>query len=68
MAHSETCPLCGGSGKLKLAGGKPAEQEDIFAKTCHGCGGQGWVTVQDKSHYPITERTPLDFLRERNRL
>ena len=34
MAHAQTCPICGGSGKLP----------DV----CHGCGGKGWVEVADE--------------------
>lgn len=35
MAHSEICPVCGGSGEAKTGA------------TCKGCEGKGWVTVQD---------------------
>ena len=34
MAHAEICPLCKGK-KLNDA-------------ICNGCGGTGWVSVQDK--------------------
>ena len=34
MAHSEICPICKGSGKIKK-------------DTCHGCGGKGWIEVND---------------------
>ena len=30
--HAEKCPVCNGSGRYE-------------EKTCHGCGGLGWVTV-----------------------
>lgn len=32
MAHAEICPVCKGE-----RDGKP----------CHGCGGKGWVTIED---------------------
>ena len=44
MTHAERCPICYGSGKVsdpdygKFTGAQPT-------KTCHGCGGSGWVTV-----------------------
>ena len=43
MVHSELCPVCNGKGKLedmKVTQG---------SKNCHGCGGLGWVVVQDQS-------------------
>lgn len=32
MSHAEKCPVCGGTGKW-------------CSRTCHGCNGQGWITV-----------------------
>ena len=32
MSDARLCPVCSGKGKYK-------------EKTCHGCGGQGWVIV-----------------------
>lgn len=40
MNHAELCPVCQGHGKV--AG----------FKTCHGCCGIGWVTVQDQPAMP----------------
>jgi DnaJ-class molecular chaperone len=45
MAHAEKCPVCYGSGRVKV--GYPLATIDYGDKTCHGCGGTGWVTVQD---------------------
>jgi len=39
MSHAEICPVCKGKGK-------------IDDKPCHGCGGLGWITIQD-NNYPI---------------
>ena len=53
MSHSEKCPVCGGSGKYKSL-----ELPMLKEETCHGCGGAGWVTVQDTPifwPYPTTE-------------
>lgn len=38
MAHAEKCPVCNGKGK-------------IDDKTCHGCGGTGWIVIQDAPIY-----------------
>jgi len=49
MAHSEVCPVCRGRGIVEA---HPEWQTDINASTpkpCHGCGGLGWVSVQDES-------------------
>lgn len=35
MAHAQKCPICNGEGKYK-------------EQTCHGCGGKGWIEVQDR--------------------
>ena len=35
------CPVCGGSGEVADKHNKAA------TTTCHGCGGKGWVEVQD---------------------
>jgi len=40
MAHAETCPVCNGKGTTDR---KERGKED----TCHGCGGCGWITVND---------------------
>jgi DnaJ-class molecular chaperone len=46
MSHAERCPVCGGQGKVqKLTNLWPTTAG--FEETCHGCGGLGWVTVQD---------------------
>ncbi len=44
MSHAEKCPICFGSGEHtppenpRVTGSEPV-------RTCHGCGGKGWVTV-----------------------
>ena len=41
--HAEKCPICDGKGKIKKDDFKPL----IDSETCHGCGGKGWIEVQD---------------------
>lgn len=35
MAHAQVCPVCNRTGKYE-------------EKTCHGCGGKGWVMIWDE--------------------
>lgn len=47
--HTELCPVCHGSGKYTeyhFARGQSTSHFDYsFTRTCHGCGGKGWVIV-----------------------
>ena len=42
-SHAEVCPICHGRGTIEVGGTCWNKQY----KTCHGCGGKGWVTVYD---------------------
>jgi len=42
-SHAEKCPVCYGEGQIKDDKGNTV----AATKTCHGCGGMGWVTVVD---------------------
>mgnify|MGYP001586940516 CR=1 FL=1 len=57
MSHAEKCPVCGGSGIVHPD--YPVITKDGLISTagitCKGCGGLGWVTVQDT---PMTWETP----------
>ena len=53
MSHAETCPVCGGSGKLSGDDRSPMP----ICQTCHGCSGRGWVTIQDP-YTPYPPRRP----------
>ncbi len=44
MAHSEKCPVCKGEGLI---------HHTSTTVDCYGCGGRGWVTVQDPQGYNI---------------
>jgi DnaJ-class molecular chaperone len=44
--HAEKCPICDGNGVM-------AEGPAFLYPTapiCHGCGGKGWVEVNDVPH------------------
>ncbi len=47
--HAEKCPVCNGAGQLPAALWPDPNFTvvDIYPRTCHECGGLGWVTVQD---------------------
>lgn len=45
-AHAEICPVCGGSGCLPTTNDYSSSAKDTPHKTCHGCGGCGWITVR----------------------
>ena len=42
MTHAETCPVCGGKGKIQELGSTAVDN-----KICQGCDGKGWVSVED---------------------
>lgn len=48
-SHTELCPVCHGTGKYiehHFARGQSTGNFDYsFTRTCHGCGGKGWVVV-----------------------
>ena len=50
------CPVCNGEGQVKDAEIMGAGITKITTKLCHGCGGKGWVEVQD-SHIPYSPET-----------
>ena len=41
MSHSEICPVCRSKGKIENVDSK-------FEVNCHGCNGQGWISVPDE--------------------
>lgn len=47
MAHAEICPVCGGRGRVTINVNLTAPLEQL----CHGCGGKGWIEVQDEQPY-----------------
>ena len=47
--HSELCPVCEGSGQWW-------DPQTNKVRTCHGCGGLGWVAVPDDPYILAEER------------
>ncbi len=63
MTHAETCPVCGGKGKIQELGSTAVDN-----KICQGCDGKGWVSVQDNNvpswlyePCPPVFRKPVEF-------
>lgn len=46
MTHAEICPVCNGKGQIQIDKSKSAI--NMFNITCHGCNGQGWITLSDE--------------------
>ena len=40
--HSELCPVCKGEGEIG--------DGDKTPRTCNGCGGRGWVSVNGETN------------------
>lgn len=51
MAHAEKCPICYGKGKVLEEATKYEKVPTM--NTCYGCGGKGWVEVQDNENAGI---------------
>jgi hypothetical protein len=49
MSHAEKCPICNGAGKIFEPLCPDNTPASPYVKTCHGCGGLGWITVQDNT-------------------
>lgn len=46
--HAEICPVCKGTGKyIEYNKYKEVTFIPYIEKTCHGCNGKGWVTIED---------------------
>ena len=61
MSHSEICPVCGGTGIFECVQYEQLNAPYPFVtgpiksyskRTCHGCQGKGWITVEDKQWKP----------------
>lgn len=49
MAHSEKCPVCGGSGTITP--NNDGRTVMPLTEACRGCNGKGWVEVSDNQGY-----------------
>jgi len=57
MAHAEVCPICQGTGSVEnIVSDNTTMPDGIGGRPCHGCGGAGWVSVQD--HCPMPPPVP----------
>ena len=63
MNHAEKCPVCNGTGKISTGNSSTAGPVE---EVCHGCGGKGWVTVEDSWGYyspsTLTPFYPADYI------
>lgn len=51
MKHAEICPVCNGTGLYKEYLKEQTTIGPISIKTCHGCNGKGWVTIDDTTPF-----------------
>ena len=56
MSHSEVCPICHGKGELTTY--DESSTGNRTTKTCHGCNGKGWITVEDNYPKPYQPYPP----------
>lgn len=45
---AQLCPVCNGTGEVRNTE-LSSVSSSPFTKVCHGCHGQGWVSVADSS-------------------
>lgn len=67
MAHAEKCPVCDGNGKVVHIP-DPNIVRPIVEETCNGCGGKGWITVDDsypRYYFPFNSSVPVKFYRDK---
>ncbi len=48
--HAEKCPVCNGEGRITEVQHPSGTSAVIISKPCNGCGGRGWIEVND--NYP----------------
>lgn len=50
------CPVCNGTGVYANTPIKKGETTTVYScNTCHGCGGKGWVEVQENSNVYVAQ-------------
>ena len=47
MSKAVLCPVCQGSGKYTVPPDPVGTAASPFIKTCQGCGGKGWVEINE---------------------
>lgn len=60
MAKAVLCPVCGGEGEIYEKVAFNPSTGSLPKKTCHGCGGKGWVEVAEDMpvYYPSIPCSP----------
>jgi len=66
---AELCPVCMGRSKVRHLPDRNSTSLAPNEKTCHGCGGQGWVYVYEEQYhipnihqvYPNTTDYPFPY-------
>uniref|UniRef100_A0A6M3K604 Putative chaperone n=1 Tax=viral metagenome TaxID=1070528 RepID=A0A6M3K604_9ZZZZ len=48
MTHAEICPVCKGTGE-KVVKESTSYGTCTFETKCNGCGGKGWIAIEDKN-------------------
>jgi DnaJ-class molecular chaperone len=46
MNVAQLCPVCKGAGSFAILADPQSTCVYPSSKPCHGCGGQGWITIQ----------------------
>ena len=59
MSHAERCPICFGKGNIFTP--NCYSTDGGTTETCHGCGGTGWITVQDEAARAIKDKLESIF-------
>ncbi len=56
------CPVCNGSGKIIVPSPRESSNTIDSEKSCHGCGGRGWVEVHEEPHIPSHVPVPNPYI------
>lgn len=54
MCEAQKCPVCNGVGSVLVPDPYGMNTVGPVYRTCHGCGGQGWVVVHCINEASVT--------------